>query len=153
MKQIIIPILFMLAALPTFAEENTSSPHKRPDINEMHERKWRFILEETHLNEEKARKIKPLFMEFEKSSWQLHEKVRSQFKEVHLKMAKKEPVDYDKLNDSAVGAEIEQAGLLEKYHTALKLILSPEELFGFYRAEHKFKKILLQNISKRKGRM
>jgi hypothetical protein len=153
MKKIIIPIIFMFAILPAFAEENTSNPHKRPSIDEMHEHKWNIIIEETHLNKEKAEKIKPLFLEFEKSSWELHEKSRSHFKEAHQKMNKKEVVDYDKLNDLFVSTEIEQAKLLEKYHAELKLILSPEELFSFYIAERKFKKILLQNISKQKVRM
>lgn len=144
MKKIILPVLLIVFNFSIMANETEN----RPSIDEMHEQKWSFLIKETGLTDEQANAVKPFFLKYEKASWELHEKSRSHFKEAREKINKKETVDYAQLNDLLINTELEQAKLLEEYHLKLKTLLSPDKLFIYYKAEHKFKRNLLHNVPK-----
>jgi hypothetical protein len=140
-------MLFLLAffSFVASAQENRSFPK----VEEMHNRKWQYLVEKAQLSPKETDAVQPVFMEYEKSLWALHEKNRDFFKS--LKNKKDDAnINYAEINDRSAEMEITQAQLFKSYHFKLRKILPPETLFNYYRAEREFKRDLLQNLPNRR---
>lgn len=114
-------------------------------VEDMHENKWKSIVEQTKLTLEEQNALKPNFLEFEKSIWIIHEERINTVKNL-IKSKNNGTVDYELLNDKYINSEIKQAQLLRDYHLKLKKILKPERLFKYYQAERMFKRKLLRSM-------
>ncbi|HNX12898.1 MAG TPA: hypothetical protein PKH68_07895 [Paludibacteraceae bacterium] len=140
-------ILLSALLLLSLAIQAETEQRGRPNVKEMHERKWQFMMNEVELSPAEINAVKPVFLNYEKAIWELHEKDREFFR---LSRDRKQGVDinYSELNDKAVNSEISHALLLKNYHLKLRKLLKPETLFNYYQAERKFKRKLLQNMPK-----
>ncbi len=56
-----------------------------------------------------------------------------------------------KIADGMISQRTDEAKVLEKYHEALKEIITPQQLVDFYHAEFKFKKRMLKKYGKGRG--
>ncbi len=146
MRYMFILLLFSTCTF-LFAQEGNW-----PKVDEMHAKKWQFMVEKAQLNEKESEMVQPVFMEYEKTVWKQHAKNREFFKMARKKDGDKEKLNYSELNDRYVEMELIQAQLFKNYHQKLKKILSPEVLFRYYRAERDFKKKLLQDFPGQPGR-
>ena len=143
MQTIKYKILFLMIFAITFvsAQENQSYPK----VEEMHNSKWRFLVEKAQLSPKDAETVHPVFMEYEKALWSFHAKNSDFFKSLRSK--KNDPtINYSEINDRYADIEVTQAQMFKNYHLKLRKILAPEVLFKFYRAEREFKRKLLQNL-------
>jgi len=142
-KYIFLSTLLVL----TLAAQAQSERRGHPNVEEMHEKKWQFLMNEVSLSPAEINAVKPVFINYEKKVWELHMKNREYFR---LSREKKPngTINYTELNDKAVNSEISQAQLLRSYHMKLRKLLKPETLYYYYQAERKFKRKLLQNMPK-----
>jgi hypothetical protein len=139
-KNIFIILLVASSCIIDAQEISTS-----PKVNEMHAQKWKYMVEQAQLNQKEVDAVLPVFIEFEKSVWNLHDKKRDFFKTVQ-QMEKNSKPNYSQFNDQYLELEINQAQLFKNYHLKLRKLLSPETLFNYYKAERAFKRKLLQDM-------
>lgn len=142
MQSIKFYILISLIAFSSgslFAQQQRS---KHPDPDKMHEKKWEFMKEKSGMTAQQAEAVKPVFMDYEKSVWKLHESSHALRKESRGK----DKPDFEKLNDDYIRLETEQANMLKAYHEKLKKLLQPESLFNYYRAERAYKRQMVYEI-------
>jgi hypothetical protein len=137
--------LFILLGHVLQAQEND----KFPNIEEMHNQKWQFLVTQAQLSPDDVTKVQPVFMSYEKSVWELHQQNREFFKSA-MKNIKKVTPNYAELNDRYVDSEFKQAQLFKNYHYQLRKLLQPETLFKYYKAEREFKRKLLQDFQDRR---
>lgn len=116
-----------------------------PKIDDMHLHKWQTLVSEAQLTPKEVEVTQPVFMEYEKAVWDLHQQRREFFKSA-FKDAKKVKPNYAELNDRYVDFEFKEAQLFKNYHLKLRKLLQPETLFRYYRAEREFKRKLLRDF-------
>ncbi|HEY6913067.1 MAG TPA: hypothetical protein VI413_00185 [Paludibacter sp.] len=137
--------LFLLVSALLQAENKEDFPR----IEEMHNHKWEFLVTQAQLSPDEIDRVKPVFMHYEKTIWDLHQQNREFFKAA-MKDAKKVNPNYADLNDRYVDFEFKQAQLFKNYHMQLRKLLQPETLFKYYKAEREFKRKLLQDFQDRR---
>ncbi|MEI6554378.1 MAG: hypothetical protein WCL70_02190 [Paludibacter sp.] len=143
MKTIRFKLLFLSAffCLILSAQENKTFPK----VEEMHNRKWQFIVEKAKLTQAEADTGLPVFMEYEKALWAFHGK-NGEFFRFNKDKLKDPNVNYSELNDRYVEMGMTQAQMFKNYHLKLRKILAPETLFRYYKAEREFKRELLKDL-------
>lgn len=147
MKTLQYKLLLFTAFVCLLANAQEQRP-PYPKVEEMHKRKWQFIVEKAKLTQAEADVTLPVFMEYEKSLWAFHAKNGENFRSFKDKM--KDPnVNYSEINDRYVEMGMTQAQMFKNYHLKLRKILAPETLFRFYKAEREFKRELLQDLKDR----
>jgi len=139
-KNIFIIVLVISSSIIEAQEISLS-----PKVNEMHAQKWKYIVEKAQLSQKEVDAVLPVFMEYEKSVWNQHDKKRDFFKMVE-QMEKNSKPNYSQLNDQFLELEINQAQLFKIYHLKLRKLLSSETLFDYYKAERGFKRKLLHDM-------
>jgi len=137
--------VFVLMGQLLQAEDND----KFPKIEDMHNQKWQFLVTKAQLSPDDVAKVQPVFMNYEKSVWNLHQQNHEFFKSA-MKDAKKVKPNYAELNDRYVDFEFKEAQMFKNYHMQLRKLLAPETLFNYYRAEREFKRKLLQDFQGRR---
>ncbi|MFV0470706.1 MAG: hypothetical protein ACK5L7_01545 [Paludibacteraceae bacterium] len=135
---ITIITLLLILGIPLQAQKHRNFPN----VDEMHEKKWKMISKDLNLTPEEINNVKPIFIDYEKKTWELHKERRK----VMMDYKKENNINYCKLNDDYINFELKQAQLLRAYHLRLKKTLKPETLFNYYKAERMFKRKLLQNM-------
>ena len=124
---------------------NAQDNDKHFNIEEMHARKWQSLVTQAQLTPREIDAVKPVFMEYEKLVWKLHQENHDFFKSA-FKNAKNVKPNFAVLNDRYVENEIRDAQMFKNYHLKLRKLLQPETLFRYYRAERDYKRKLLQDI-------
>jgi hypothetical protein len=123
--------------------------HSFPKLEELHNKKWQFLLEKAQLSPKQIEDVQPVFMEYEKLLWSFHAKNGEYFKS--FRNRKDDPtINYSEINDRYAEIEVTQAQMFKNYHLKLKRLLPAETLFKYYRAEREFKRNLLQNLPNHK---
>ena len=140
MKCGLFGILLTLSSF-LYAAENEGFPK----IEDMHMQKWQTLMSEVQLTPKEVESVQPVFMEYEKSVWDLHQQKREFFRSA-LKDIKKVKPNYAELNDKYVDFEFREVQLFKNYHLKLRKLLQPETLFKYYKAEREFKRKLLRDF-------
>ena len=137
MKNYIL-IFILLLSTQLFAQRSMR-------VEEMHNRKWEFLVEKAKLTDQQAEKVKPVFLEYEAGVWKLLESQRADYHKFKNNTISKSVADYEKLNEQYVLIEVQKARLLENFYFNLKKQLPPEIIFNFFSAERSFRKELIKN--------
>jgi len=140
MKKGLLGILLILSSL-LYAQDN----EKFPKIDDMHLHKWQTLVSEAQLTPKEIEVVQPVFMEYEKTVWNLHKQNHEFFKSA-LKNAKNVKPNYAELNDRYVDSEFREVQLFKNYHIQLRKLMQPETLFRYYKAEREFKRKLLHDF-------
>jgi len=143
MKKILLAIVCLLS-LTLQAQSNND----RPKVEEMHERKWQYIVDRAQLSEKDAALAEPIFKEYEQSVWKLMEKNKPVF--IKNKKQSDQKPNFEELNDKYVNVEIQKAQLLKAYYLKLKKVVSAETIFNMSKAERSFRNELIRDWQKRK---
>jgi len=146
MKTIRYKLLFLSAFICLILSAQENKPF--PKVEEMHNRKWQFIIERAKLTQAEADATLPVFMEYEKALWSFHGKNAEVFRSIKDKL-KDSNFNYSDINDRYVEMGMIQAQMFKNYHLKLRKILTPETLFRYYKAEREFKRELLQDLKDR----
>ena len=139
---------YLLAALLVSLNVIQAQERKPFSPEEMHLKKWDYLVETAGLSSKESESVKPIFVKYENNVWELHKKNRSARREKNVQP------NYEELNEKYIEREVKQAELLKAYHSELKKVLSPETLHNYYRAENSYKRNLIlemQNNSPRRG--
>lgn len=139
----------MIICLLTAFLSSAQDKDRKPAIEDLHENKWQFLVDKADLTQDDIDKVKPVFLAYEKSLWDMHKQNREAFKSA-MKEAKKTKPNYADLNDKYVDFEFKQAQLFKNYHQQLRKLLAPETLFRYYKADREFKRKLLQDFQDRR---
>ncbi len=133
-------ILFFILFFTTqlFAQRNMR-------VDEMHNRKWEFIVDKANLTSQQAEKVKPAFLEYEAGVWKLMETQRADNHTFRENTSTKVSADYEKINEQYVIVEVQKARLLENYYFKLKKQLPAEIIYNYFSAERSFRKELIKN--------
>ena len=116
----------------------------KPKIDEMHLKKWEFLVRKCKLTPEEIDSVKPLFMKYENSLWQLMENNKIIFNKSHKENMSEE--EYEKLNDKTVDFDTKKAQLFRNYYKKLKVQLSAKTIFNYFEAERAFRNELMKNL-------
>jgi hypothetical protein len=139
-------ILLLMVFITTLVGAQGNRPF--PNVDEMHNRKFQFISDKVHLSPKDIEGVKPVFLEYEKALWSLHEKNGEFFKSLKDRQ-KNAPINFSDMNDRYVDTEVNKVQLFKNYHLKLRKILAPETLFRYYGAEREYKRELLQDFQDR----
>lgn len=123
----------------------------QPKIDELHTRKWNFIVEKARLTPQEAARIKPLFMQYEESVWKIMESNKDFFREFYQNKENRGEAEYLEMNERFINAEIQKTHLLKNYYSKLKKQLSSESIFKYFNAERSFRKELIGKWQGRPG--
>ena len=74
MKTIKYSLILLLLVSCNFLTAQKGNSSKK--VDEMHEKKWQFLVEQSKLSPKEIELVKPIFMEYEKTVWKQHAKVR-----------------------------------------------------------------------------
>jgi len=140
-KYILIAVLILTCNIG-FSQE---ADRKKPNVEEMHLRKFQFIVEKAQLTQNEIITVKPIFMEYENIIWKQHKQNYEIFKNKKKNQIENN-INYEELNDNYVDFEVKQAQLFKNYHLKLRKVLQPETLFKYYKSEREFKRNLLQGM-------
>lgn len=143
--------LIILAAFAFMSNLISAQPKENwAKVDEMHAKKWQYMIEQSKLTPNEVELVQPVFMEYEKAVWKQHAKNREFFKSVHNKDKSTKP-NYAALNDRYAEIELIKAQQFKAYHLKLRKLLPPEVLYKYYKAEREFKRKLLENYPGRPG--
>ncbi len=138
MKKQVMIMLMMLSVWVVSAQEH-------PRVEEMHARKWEFIVENAKLTPQQAAKVEPIFMEYEVAVWKLMEQNRDSFKKVFAEKKSQGNPNYEELNDRIINSEMQKAQLLKNYYAKLKKVLPAEIIHKYILTERSFRKELIKD--------
>ena len=144
-RYLLMTLLFVAFMLQ--AQDNKN----RPKVDEMHARKWQYMVEQAKLSSQEAAKVQPVFMEYEKAVWSLMEQNKDFFKKFKEDKKSQTKPDYEGMNDRFVNIDIQKAQLFKNYYLKLKKILPAEKIFDFFNAERSFRKELIKDWRGRRG--
>lgn len=141
-------ILIIALSIGLFVQ---AQEHKKPNIEEMHARKWQFMVENAQLSSDDAEKAKPIFLDYEQAVWKLMEKNKGFFHKSGSEKKNNTKMNYEEMNDRFVNFEIQKAQLLHAYYSKLKKILTAESIFKLLSAERSFRKELIKDWQQKGG--
>jgi len=139
MKKYLLLILLMVSFAMTAQDFRN-----RPNLKDLHNRKWEFLVENANLSEEQAAKVEPLFMDYETSIWSLMEQNKDAFRKSRYKAKDRENINYEELNERFVNTELQKAQLQKNYYLKLKKYLPARTIFDYFNAERSFRKELIK---------
>lgn len=141
MKQLkLLFLMIFMSGMVSFAQDNGP----KPMADDWHEKKWQFMTCKAQLSQDDATKVYPVFMNYERTLWELHKKNREAFK--NAMRDKNQKPNFADLNDAYIDFEFKQAQMLKNYHNQLRKLLDPETLFRYYKAEREYKRKLLTDF-------
>ena len=140
MKRLFTLLLFStLIISSTFAQQH-------PNVEDMHARKWSYIVDKISLNADQISKVKPIFLEYEKAGWEVMEQNHKTFKKLNENKNTNEKVNFKEINDEYVELEMKKAQQLKNYYSKLQKVLPAETIYAYFRAERSFRRDLLKKI-------
>ncbi len=141
MKKTVLLALMVAVSVVTMAQ-----PKMKFDKEEMKAQKVAYITEKVQLTPDEAQQFWPLYNE-------LQEKIRLVHKQRHeLEKSLDEAssaADYERVNDAMVQSRMEMATLRKTYYEKYKQVLSAEKIHRLFKAEHGFKRVLLDRFEKK----
>lgn len=137
-KYLILVMLTVCFAL------NAQDFRNRPNLRDLHNRKWEFLVENANLTDEQAAKIEPLFMDYEASIWKLMEQNKDAFRKNKDSRRDRENRNFEELNERFVNTELQKAQLQKNYYLKLKKYLPARTIFEYFNAERSFRKELVR---------
>lgn len=135
-----IVILLMFTSVLVFGQQES-----KPDIEELHNRKWAYLVERVQLTPTEVARVKPLFLEYEKSVWKIIEESKPIYRSFHDKKNNRTESDYAQINERFINSEMHKSQLLKAYYSKLKKLLSSETIFKYFNAERSYRKDLIEN--------
>jgi len=142
MKKIVILLSIFCVTLSVTAQTPGS-------IEEVHARKWQYMVDKANLSPQQASKVQPIFMEYEKAVWKLNERSKNSFRKYRDAKKNNQTMDYREINESIINMDIQKAQLLKNYYLKLKKVLSDESIFNYLNAERMFRKELMKGWQER----
>ncbi|MCH8329902.1 MAG: hypothetical protein IH946_00735 [Bacteroidetes bacterium] len=143
MKNINLLICLLFIASMGFAQPED----KKEKIKAM---KIGYFTNELQLTTDEAQKFWPVYNEFQKEMEDLRKdrkENREYVKSNHLNMS---DAELEKAVDKVITYSEKDVTIRKKYHSRFKEVLPMKKVLLFYKAEHEFKRVLLERIKQRR---
>lgn len=145
-KNILIMMLFL--SMTIIAQENQNPPR----VEDMHARKWEYMIEKSKLTTQDAAKVEPVFMEYEQAVWKLMEQNKVYYKKKHENKTSQSKPNFEEINERFINIETQKAQLLKNYYIKLKKVLPAETIFNYFKAERMFRQELIKDWQGKRNR-
>lgn len=139
MKKATIIFVMLLTIISIQAQQRLS-------VEDMHERKWKFMVEKMQLSSSVAEKMQPLFIEYESAVWKIMEQNKDAYRKFNQDKRSNSNPDYGQMNERFVNSEMQKAQLMKNYYNKLKKHLSAEQIFNYFETERSFRKELMRDF-------
>ena len=141
MKRNLVLILLSLLGTSMIAQSK-----EKPCMEDIKARKVAYITEVVQLTPEEAQVFWPLYNEFQQKNMEMHKKRRKLVKQIENSASE---ADYEAVNDAMIQLDVDEVLLRKTYYEKYKTILSAEKIHRLFKAEHGFKKVLLESFEKK----
>jgi len=113
-------------------------------------RKIAFFTKQLNLSVEEAQKFWPVYNELQQKKKKINSRKRQILKKFAKQNTNLNDNELTELIDNFIKLQLEEAKLANVYHEKFKTVLPIQKVIAYYRAEEKFKRMLLQQMQKRK---
>ncbi len=117
---------------------------------QLESQKVAFITKQLNLGVEEAQKFWPVYNELQQKKNKIKVRKKQILKKLSNKNEALKDAELTELLDSYISLQLEEAKLANIYHEKFKSVLPIRKVAKYYRAEERFKRILLQQVQKRK---
>ncbi len=142
----LIFLLILMFPLTLFAQPQKGNKGK-PKRENIEAQKIAFITRELDLSSEEAQKFWPVYNLFSKDRQELRKQKRDAMNS-GKKPEDLSDVELSKMMETVMAVKQKELDLEKNYHTKFLNVLPVAKVAKLYRAEEKFKRILLEKISK-----
>jgi Spy/CpxP family protein refolding chaperone len=144
MQRILVLLVFMLPFLATAQHPRVQK--KKEDIEAQ---KIAFITKEINLTTEEAQKFWPVYNQCQKEKQELRKQRRTAMSE-HKKLEEMTDAEVQKAMETILANKQKELDLEKQYHTKYLAVLPVKKVAGLYKAEMKFKRVLLERLKNSK---
>ena len=138
----------VLFSFETYAQNENRKDGKHFDKEAFKARRNAFLIAEIGLTPEEASSFIPIYDEYQQKMFEAGQECRRLSRDVRHK---EKPVseDYTKAINACVHVRAKEAELEKEYHEKFSKILTPEKVFKYRIAEHKFAKSFMRESGKK----
>ncbi|OIP82790.1 MAG: hypothetical protein AUK44_06900 [Porphyromonadaceae bacterium CG2_30_38_12] len=138
-------VLFMLFVIALVHAQDLP---QNTSVDDMHARKWNYLVEKIPLSREDADLVKPIFLEYENAVWKIIYRNKLFFSKLHHHVQDMNEANYQKINDLYVTSEIQKSHLLKTYYGKLRNCLKASTIQKYFKAERSFRNELVAGWQK-----
>lgn len=141
-------ILILMAILvPVLAQ--AQRPRLQEKKDEIEAQKIAFITREINLTSEEAQKFWPVYNQHQKEKQEIR-KARREVIRDHKKIEEMSDAEVQKAMETVLTNKQKELDLEKTYHTRYLTVLPVKKVAGLYKAEEKFKRVLLERLKDKK---
>lgn len=142
-------IIFMFIFV---ASNATAQRHQSADMfKKMNEKKWAYVVEHLEFDAAEKKTVYAIFMEHENAMLELYKRMHNG-RDAKVSCSEMTDAEFEEMNERWIAHEREKVRILESTHAALKEVLSPKQLFLYYRVDRNFRKELFSKQHNGKNR-
>lgn len=134
--KLLLLVMTMLMALPSFAQKTSDDKEKETKRKEMLEFKLKYISDEMDLRGEQRKQFEEVYTEMENERRAVYKRIKAAEKSVESKNATE--ADYEKASAEISEARAEMVTIEKKYDARFATFLSKKQIFKMKEAEGKF---------------
>lgn len=146
MKKVALGILLLLPFV------NNAQEHRQEQKEKIESEKIAFITKELDLTPDEAQKFWPVYNQFAKEKEDLRKQRREMLKEAKADGGEMTDAELQKAMENRLSTKQKELDLEKQYHTRFLGVLPVKKVANLYRAEEKFKRVLLARIRENKGK-
>lgn len=148
MKNFVLALCFISLSLSVFAQNDSDNNSRR---DELEAQKVAYITSKLNLTTEEAQKFWPIYNEYRTEVDALRKERRNLRSHPGNDEDKLSDTELDALIKSRFAQERKKIDLDEKYYEKFKTALPISKIAAYYRAEHSFKRELLDRLRDQRG--
>jgi len=136
-----LTIFLFIPAFTVWAQGGRTDEQRRQDFEELRTKRIAFFTKEIGLTEAEAKEFWPVFNELEEKKFELNRNMRQEIRKVRdAERAGKSvsAAEYDRLVNIIMDTREKESALEKEYLKKIQKILSPEKVFKYLQAGHRF---------------
>ncbi len=147
-----IRIISTLVTIVLFCQASYAQPKEKgkPNKDKVKAMKVAYITEKLNLSSEEAQKFWPIYNEFDDEMEAIHKQIRQMHKKDDA-IDDMTDAEVEKMINSHTELRQNEFDVEKKYHEKFKQVLSIKKIAKLYKADHDFKRDLLQKLKDHNG--
>ncbi len=144
MKDRLLIALTIFLFIPSFtlwSQERRTNEQRRQHLEEFRAKRVDFFTKEIGLTEAESKEFWPVFNELEEKKFELNRNMRREIRKIRDIQNAGNSVsaaEYDRVTNIIIETREKELELEREYLKKIQKILSPEKVFKYLRAEHRF---------------
>lgn len=149
--KILIVLMALIMAVPSFAQKNQDGKNKEERRKEMMEFKLKFLADEIELKEEQKKEFNAIYTQMEQERRVVFKKMKNAEKLIKENKNASES-DYEKATNDIAAAKTEMSQIEKKYDQKLAAFLTKKQMYKLKEAETKFMETMRKCKDKKEGK-